>query len=207
MPDLLLQKGYAGIPNKQRSWNKTHQIQVQWDLWKEGGFDLLPTQPAATFACQLQVTAHVMLPARTHAGILATVKELDDYFARLPTEMLGGLVISSVPVGTGMDGIEIGGMDGIKPWFTPDEILCWVGKKSKLWPLQWDCRVYISAFTTDWRQFGKASVQKAGGAKCALRPDGTQVRTWLLGPWFSHWPGGNVGGRAANRFAQQSEAW
>ena len=32
------------------------------------------------------VTTHVMLPARTHAGILATVKELDDYFARLPTE-------------------------------------------------------------------------------------------------------------------------
>eukprot|EP00438_Fugacium_kawagutii_P026322 Skav210231 [mRNA] locus=scaffold2884:60006:84259:+ [translate_table: standard] len=32
------------------------------------------------------VTTHVMLPARTRAGILATVKELDEFFGRLPTE-------------------------------------------------------------------------------------------------------------------------
>ena len=33
-----------------------------------------------------EVTTHVMLPARTRAGILATVKQLDDYFVRLPME-------------------------------------------------------------------------------------------------------------------------
>ncbi len=71
------------------------------------------TQPAFTFVCQLQVTTHVMLPARTHAGILATVKELDDYFARLPTEMLGGLVLSRVILGWMGLLDEIGEMDEI----------------------------------------------------------------------------------------------
>ena len=79
-----------------------------------------------------------MLPARTHAGILATVKELDDYFARLPTEMLGGLVISSVPIGTGMDGIEIGGMDAFAE----------LERKANSGPCN-EIAGHISAFTTD----------------------------------------------------------
>ncbi|CAK9088204.1 Phenolphthiocerol/phthiocerol polyketide synthase subunit C ((Phenol)carboxyphthiodiolenone synthase subunit D) (Beta-ketoacyl-acyl-carrier-protein synthase I) (Phthiocerol synthesis polyketide synthase type I PpsD) [Durusdinium trenchii] len=60
------------------------------------GYDLVlgPTSSAEGLAKQMPdlllekgyVTTHMMLPARTRAGILATVKQLNDYFVRLPTE-------------------------------------------------------------------------------------------------------------------------
>ena len=42
------------------------------------------------FLQHAEVTTHVMLPARTRAGILAAVKQLEEYFGRLPFEHLGG---------------------------------------------------------------------------------------------------------------------
>ncbi|CAL1146786.1 unnamed protein product, partial [Cladocopium goreaui] len=60
------------------------------------GYDLVlgPKSSAEGLAQQMPdlllekgyVTTHVMLPARTRAGILATVKQLDEYFGRLPFE-------------------------------------------------------------------------------------------------------------------------